>query len=173
MDTNEVGSNEVGSNEVGANEVGSNEVGANDMEFQFESIQQNLTKFKTNLSEIQQQLRTLEKSLKREQKVKPTKTTVVAMRQPKITGFDIPEKLTPELCYFMRLPEGSVSTRNVVSLYITEYIRQHKLQNMADRKLIELDKELALLFKLPRTEPITYFNIHKHMNQLFIRQLIA
>ena len=140
----------------------------NDIEAQFDTLHQTLTKFKTNITDIQQQLRTLEKSVKKETKEVKKKEPV--MRQPKITGFDIQEKIKPELCEFMQLPPESTSTRNAVTSYITEYIRQNKLQDMTDRKCINTNESLAALFHLTSEKPqLTYFNLHKHISGLFQR----
>ena len=118
---------------------------------------------------MQGQMRTLEKSvkqLKKEIPKKPTQPTV--LRQPKIIGFDIPEKISPELSQFLQSSEP-VSTRNAATSFITNYIRQKKLQDMTDRTRINLNPELAVLFKLPVTEPLTYFNLHKYINSHFMR----
>jgi chromatin remodeling complex protein RSC6 len=134
------------------------------IETQFELLQQNLTK-------IQQQLRTLEKTVKKETKKRESSVAVKAptMRQSKIIGFDVQEKLIPTLCAFMNLPPESTSTRNNVTSYITQYICQHKLQDMTDRKCIHLNSELTALFQLETTPTITYFSLHKHMSKLFVR----
>jgi hypothetical protein len=105
---------------------------------------------------------------------KPVQTKLVPekaglMRQPKIIGFDIPEKITSALCAFMKLPAESMTTRNAATRYITEYIREHKLQDMTDRKCIHCNEELTALLKLAPTQPLTYFNLHKYISVLFIR----
>jgi hypothetical protein len=141
-----------------------------DIESQFDGIQQNLIKFKATVSDMQQQLRTLEKAIKKENKKNETAVLKPLMKQPKIVGFDIPEKITPELCVFMKLPVESNSTRNAVTAFITEYIRAQKLQDMTDRKSIQLNDELAALFKLDITSHLTYFNLHKHIRTLFIKK---
>ena len=137
-------------------------------EIDFDTIQQSFTKLKTAITEIQCQLRTLEKTAKKENK--ETKKKEPKMRQPKITGFDIQEKIKPELAAFMQLPIDSTSTRNAVTTYITEYIRQQKLQDMTDRKRINLNDDLAGLFKMTETPQLTYFNLHKYISSLFIRE---
>jgi hypothetical protein len=130
---------------------------------QFDLLNQNLTKLKTNLSDIQLQLRTLEKCVKKKRETKPP------LRQPKIVGFDIQEKITNDLCAFMQLPNESTSTRNAVTTFMTEYIRKNKLQDMTDRKCIHLNDDLATLFKMSQTDHLTYYNLHKHISSLFIR----
>ena len=154
-----------------------------DIDSQFSTIQQSLTKFKTYVSDIQQQLRTLEKSVKtvkkEEKKVSEAKVSEAKVseakvseakvsRQSKMNGFDIQQKITPALCAFMKLPPDSTTTRNAATLYITEYIRLNKLQDMNDRKRIHLNEEMATLFKLTDTKltdtKLTYFNLHKHIS---------
>ena len=138
-----------------------------ELELQLDTIQQKFTNLKTSITDIQCQLRTLKTAVKKESKV-PQKREP-KMRQAKITGFDIQEKITPELAAFMKLPVDSTSTRNAVSAYITEYIRQQKLQDMTDRKCINLDESLAGLFKMTENPHLTYFNLHKHISSLFVR----
>ena len=135
------------------------------IDMQFDALNQNLTKLKTNLSDMQLQLRVLEKSVKKDTK----KREIKPMRQPKIVGFDIQEKITNELCAFMQLPDESTSTRNAVTTFMTEYIRKNNLQDMTDRKRIQLNDDLAALFKINVTDNLTYFNLHKHISSLFIR----
>jgi len=138
-----------------------------ELELQLDTIQQSFTNLKTSITDIQCQLRTLKTAVKKESKGPQKKEP--KMRQAKITGFDIQEKITPELAAFMKLPVDSTSTRNAVSAYITEYIRQQKLQDMTDRKCINLDESLAGLFKMTENPHLTYFNLHKHISSLFIR----
>jgi chromatin remodeling complex protein RSC6 len=133
---------------------------------QFEHLQQNITKLKTNLSDLQQQLRTLEKTVKKE--TKETKKREPKIKQPKMIGFDIPEKINNDLCKFMNMPAESSATRNAITAFIMEYITIHKLQDMADRKRIILNEELATLFKMTSADQITYFNLHKYISKLFL-----
>ena len=138
-----------------------------ELELQFDTIQQSFTKLKTSITDIQCQLRTLKTAVKKESKGTAKKEP--KMRQAKITGFDTQEKIKPELAAFMRIPLASTTTRNAVTGYITEYIRQQKLQDMTDRKRINLNDELAGLFKMTENPQLTYFNLHKYISSLFVR----
>jgi len=153
------------------------------VEIDFSTIQQNLTKLKTQLSDIQQQLRTLEKNnklIKKEEAKEAAKEASAAKdaaketkkseidnkKQKKITGFNVCEKMSNELCDFMKLPHNSVSPRTTITKYITEYIHNNKLQDTIERKNIQMDDQLKLLFKLDSNdEQLTYFNIHKYINK--------
>jgi hypothetical protein len=155
----------------------------------FDSIQQNFAQIKTTIVDFQGQLRNLEKSVKTEIKneikneikkrdslkpipaaLAPTPAPVNKIKPIKIMGFDVSEKITPELAAFMQLPIGGSATRNAVTQYITEYIRQNKLQDMTERKNINLNTDLTALFKLTLEKDqtqLTYFNLQKHINALF------
>ena len=114
------------------------------------------------LSDIQQQLRTLEKNnklIKKEEAKEAAKETSAAKdaaketkkseidnkKQKKITGFNVCEKMSNELCDFMKLPHNSVSPRTTITKYITEYIHNNKLQDTTERKNIQMDHQLKLL----------------------------
>jgi hypothetical protein len=159
-----------------------------DIEQQFALMQQNLTKFKTNISDLQLQLRTLEKAVKSIKKEAPKKKESV-MRQPKITGFDVSEKISPALANFMAgvsstagvaqpaagtsstaQPAAGGSTHNAATTFITDYIRRNKLQDMTDRQQIHLNAELAALFQLDiNDKTLTYFNLQKHLSVHFMQ----
>ena len=148
-----------------------------DISLQFTAIHQTISTFKTNLADLQQQLNGLEKIVKKPTKeTKSTKETKPT-KETKNIVFDILQEIKPELSEFMKLPttmsdDGkpitTTTSRNIVTNYITDYIQTHKLQDMNNRKYIHLNEELALLFKLEANEKITYFNIHKYINNLFI-----
>jgi chromatin remodeling complex protein RSC6 len=145
-----------------------------DVDTQFDLLQQSLTKFKTNLSDIQQQLRVLEKTIKMDKKKEQKETKEQKeskpkeLKQTKIIGFDVQEKITDELSTFMTLPLGSTTTRNAVTAFITEYIRSNKLQDMTDRKRIHLNSELATVFNLTTADVMTYFKLHNYISKLFL-----
>ena len=142
-----------------------------DINLQFAAINQTISAVKTNLTDLQQQLKILEKNVKKPLKeTKESKST----KESKNIVFDTFQEIKPELSQFMKLPNTedgkpvTISTRNIVTKYITDYIQTHKLQDMNNRKYIHLNEELALLFKLEEKEKITYFNIHKYINKLFV-----
>ena len=86
-------------------------------------------------------------------------------------GFNIQHKITQELTNFMKLKEN-ITTLNDATKYIMEYISSNKLQDVTDintRKYINLDVQLKQLFNIQTNEKITYFNIHKYINEHFIQ----
>jgi chromatin remodeling complex protein RSC6 len=163
-------------------------------EITFDMVQQGLTAMKAQIATMQQQLRALEKAakvVKKEEVKKGTSSTATASassiasassttiasaivsavadkKQKKISGFCVQEPLSAELCEFMKLPPNSKSSRTTVSTAILNYIRTNKLQDATVRKIIKADASLKTLFKLRDDEELTYFNIQKYINQLFV-----
>ena len=83
-----------------------------DMHIQFDSIIDNLSQFKNQISLIQQQIRAIEKKI---QKQVNTLQKDVAKRANKVprkpSGFAKPTKVTKELCDFMNKEEGTEIAR--------------------------------------------------------------
>ena len=143
-----------------------------DINLQLAAINQTISTVKTNLTDLQQQLKSLEKNVKKPLKeTKESKST----KESKNIVFDILQEIKHELSQFMKLPtsvDGTpaiTTSRNIVTKYITDYIQTHKLQDMTARKQINANKELIALFNLGENEPLTFFNLHKNINKLFIQ----
>ena len=63
---------------------------------------------------------------------------------------------------------GGSASRPDVADYVINYISNHKLQDMTNRKRIILDDKLRNLLKPNGEEEITYFNLQKYLNAHFI-----
>ena len=110
---------------------------------QFNSIMSNLVVFKTQITNIQQQLKLFEKNVKKQLKglkkeVKKNKNK--GNRQP--SGFAKPSKVTKELCEFMKKEEGTEIARTEVTRALVAYIKEHKLENTENSKIISPDDKL-------------------------------
>jgi chromatin remodeling complex protein RSC6 len=127
------------------------------------------------LNSLQQQVKTLEKSVNKELKgVK--KVTEKAEKKPKKprapSGFAKPTKVTKELCDFMNRPEGTEIARTEVTKILSEYIKTNKLQEQSENsknKIVPDDKLRSLLgITTEESVNLTFFNIQKYMNKHFI-----
>jgi len=84
-------------------------------------------------------------------------------------GFNIQRLITPELCDFMKLEKGSMTTLNEATKTIMNYISEHKLQDTSNpvrRKYINADEVLSQLFNLSDKDEknnLTYFNLAKYI----------
>jgi chromatin remodeling complex protein RSC6 len=141
---------------------------------QFEQLVQQLNQMKTQITGIQQNIKQLEKSVKKQMKglkKEVTKTKNKGNRQP--SGFAKPSKVTKELCEFMNKAEGSEIARTEVTRALVAYIKENKLENTSNSKIISPDDKLKVLLGLDDSQELTYFNIQKYMNKHFVKNAEA
>jgi len=137
---------------------------------QFEQLVTQLNQMKTQITGIQQNIKQLEKSVKKQMKglkKEVTKTKNKGNRQP--SGFAKPSKVTKELCEFMNKAEGSEIARTEVTRALVAYIKENKLENTSNSKIISPDDKLKVLLGLDDSQELTYFNIQKYMNKHFVK----
>jgi len=137
---------------------------------QFESIIDSLSLFKVQIIGIQQQLKQLEKNVKKQMKglkKEATKSKNKGNRKP--SGFAKPGKVTKELCEFMNKSEGTQIARTEVTRALIAYIKQNNLENSSNSKIISPDNKLKVLLDVDEGNELTYFNIQKYMNKHFIK----
>lgn len=151
---------------------------------QISTIYDSLTLFKMNINSIQQQLKVLEKDVKKEMKQikkqnqKNNEDEIIKSKR-KPSGFAKPGNVTKELCNFMECEEGTKLARTKVTQYLFQYIKQNNLtesysefdeetgKNKKKTKII-LDEKLKKLLGLNDEDEITHFNIQKYMNKHFL-----
>jgi len=139
---------------------------------QFDGILSSLTTFKSQITSLQQQLRGLEKVVKRElntaRKAAEKKRQRKADRKP--SGFAKPSAISNELSKFMSKPEGVDVARTEVTQFIINYIKDNELQNPTNRKIIIPDPTLKKLLAVKEDDEVTYFNLQKYMNRHFMKK---
>ena len=137
----------------------------------FSGVLSNISSIKLQLTALTSQIKGVEKQVYKKMKqldkeVKKNKNK--GNRQP--SGFAIPGKISPALCKFMALPEGSEMARTEVTKYIIQYVKDNKLQNPTDAKLIKPNTELKSLLNInDKDGDLTYFNIQRFMNKHFVK----
>jgi chromatin remodeling complex protein RSC6 len=141
----------------------------------FEGIVNSLTVIKTQISTVQQKMKVLEKSVKKQIKglnkeVTKKKNKNKSNRQP--SGFAKPTKVTKELCEFMNKDEGTEIARTDVTRALVSYIKQNKLEDATNSKIISPDDKLKELLGLQDGSELTYFNIQKYMNKHFVKNVV-
>jgi len=136
---------------------------------QFEGITNSIGLFKNQFNSLQQQLRVLEKTVKKQMKtLKKDATKNKNKRNRKPSGFAKPSKVTNELCEFMNKKEGTEIARTEVTRALCTYIKEHKLENNKNNKIIIPDDKLNALLGIAEGQELTYFTIQKFMNKHFI-----
>jgi chromatin remodeling complex protein RSC6 len=143
----------------------------------FKTITDSLALFKLQISTLQQQLKVLEKNVKKEMKksAKSTKSKKVKddtkVKAP--SGFAKPTKVTNELCSFLGKPEGTEVARTEVTKALVSYIKENGLQekNAESKTRIVPDDKLKTLLSISDNEipELTFFTIQKYMNKHFYK----
>lgn len=137
----------------------------------FESIIDNLSSFKVQISNIQQQIRVLDKSIKKQMKAHEKDVAKRAKKTARApSGFARPSKVTKELCDFMNKEEGTKIARTEVTRALVSYIKSNKLEKKENSKIISPDDKLKFLLGVDESDELTYFNIQKYMNKHFISE---
>jgi upstream activation factor subunit UAF30 len=136
---------------------------------QFQDLLLNLSSFKSHLTMLSNQVKSLEKNVRKEMK----KLQKEALKNKnkgnrKASGFAVPTKISKDLCKFMNQPDGTEMARTEVTKYIIQYIKDHNLPDKENKKVIKPDKRLKSLLKLQKNDEVTYFNLQKYMNKHFI-----
>ena len=142
-----------------------------DMFLQFENVVNQLGLMKNQITGIQQNIKQLEKNVKKQMKgLKKNfekKTKNKGNRQP--SGFAKPSKVTKELCDFMNKKEGTEIARTEVTRALVAYIKENKLENATNSKIISPDEKLKILLGIEDGQELNYFNIQKFMNKHFVK----
>ena len=105
----------------------------------------------------------LKKNSSRKKKDDPNKPK----RAP--SGFAKPAIISDDLCDFLSKSHGSEMARTEVTKHLTQYIKNHELQNPKNRKEIKPDTALkSILGPLEeKDKEYTYFNLQKYMKHHF------
>ena len=141
---------------------------------QFGVIIDSLSHFRIQVNTLQQQIRHLEKNIKKEMKgLKKVAEKSKNKGNKKPSGFANPTKVTKELCEFMNKQEGTQIARTEVTRALISYIKANNLQNKANKKIILPDEKLKFLLGINQEQELTYFNLQKYMNKHFISEPVS
>jgi chromatin remodeling complex protein RSC6 len=99
-----------------------------------------------------------------------TQTKKAGEKKPrKPSGFVLPVPISPELCRFLNISEGSQVSRTEVTKYLIHYIDEHGLIHPERKTIVVPNEALAeLLGPNVDQETLTRFTIQKYMNQHFL-----
>jgi chromatin remodeling complex protein RSC6 len=89
----------------------------------------------------------------------------VEKRNP--SGFAKPTNLSDELCDFLGIARGSSLARTEVTRIINQYVKDNKLQNAEDRRMIVPDAKLRTIVTLGKDDKLTYFNLQSFIKRHF------
>jgi len=80
--------------------------------------------------------------------------------------FEIPTKVTDELCKFLGHPNGTLISRSNVTKQINNYVKEKDLKNKHD---IKPDAALRKLLQVPEDQQLTYFNLQRYLNRHYVK----
>lgn len=116
------------------------------------------------IKEVEKKCNKKIKSLEKECKKSKNKGN----KQP--SGFANPTNVSKQLCEFMHKPLDTKMARTDVTKYIIQYIKNNKLEDPTNAKIIKPDNALSSLFDIKNNDEIlTYFNMQRHMNKHFLK----
>jgi chromatin remodeling complex protein RSC6 len=147
------------------------------IESEFLSLATRLQELKTLQISVVSDLKKLHKTVHRHMKEnskKHKKRKNLDPNRPKRapSGFAKPALISVELCNFLKKPEGTEMARTEVTKYLTQYIKEHKLQDEANRRKILPDKPLQQLLNVGQGDEVTYFNLQKYMKVHFPKSAV-
>lgn len=139
---------------------------------QFTTINDTLTLFKMQITNLQKFVKNVEKDVRKELKnIKKYKKKDKPKAKRPPSGFAKPTKVTKELCDFMNKPEGTEIARTEVTKVLVNYIKNNNLIELGEdsKNKIVPDEKLKILLGIQDKElgVLTYFNIQKYMNKHF------
>ena len=140
----------------------------------FEQLVTQLNLMKNQITSMQQNIKQLEKSVKKQMKgLKKEATKIKPKGNRAPSGFAKPSKVTKELCEFMNKNEGTEIARTEVTRALVAYIKENKLENTTNSKIIAPDEKLKVLLGIEDGQELNYFNIQKYMNKHFVKNAEA
>lgn len=136
---------------------------------QFVDVVKTLATFKTTITMLSNQIKTIERNVKKNVKRLEKESRKNKNKgNRKASGFAVPTKISKDLCKFMGVKNGTQLARTEVTKYIIQYIKDNNLPDKNNKKIINPDKNLKSLLKINKNDEITYFNLQKYMNKHFI-----
>lgn len=133
-----------------------------------------LTTMRETISGLHGQLKKLEKRVareikdarKRKRRTQPALDANGEVKPARLSIFEIPTRLSDDLCHFLGKAKGSEMSRSNVTKAVTTYIKEKGLKNKHD---IKPDAALKKLLAPPEGEPLTYFNLQKYLNKHYVK----
>jgi len=145
---------------------------------QFKEIIGRIQEFRTLSASLQSDVKRLQKNVSRTLKDNAKRNRRrrkgnenKAKRAP--SGFAKPALISDELCDFLGMTKGTEMARTEVTKHLTQYIKEHSLQDAVNRRKIIPDKRLGKLLNVGKDDEVTYFNLQKYMKVHFPKSAAA
>ena len=143
------------------------------LEAEAKSITARLLAVRETVSELISEAKRLEKKAAKVQKLADKRRRRKAPvegeegKPARVSIFQVPTDISPDLCAFMGRPAGSQESRSNVTKFITTYVKEKNLKNKHD---ITADAALLKLLNLTKEDKLTYFNLQKFLNVHYLKK---
>ena len=121
----------------------------------------------STMKELNTEVKTLKKRFAKELKSKSSRKRTSSGKPRKPSGFAKPTAISKQLCSFLGKPEGTEMARTEVTKLLTQYVRDHNLQDPSNKRNIVPDDRLKKLLNVKASDTVTYFNLQTHMKPHF------
>ena len=138
---------------------------------QFKDILTRIQEFRTLAASLTADVRRLQKNVAREvresnRRNRKRRVQSGDTKRPP-SGFAKPALISDSLCQFLGKPSGTEMARTEVTKYLTQYIKQHSLQDSENKRRINCDSALKSLLNVSDGDEVTYFNLQRYMKPHF------
>ena len=109
---------------------------------------------------------------KQEKELRKLKKEMIPESERKVrtpSGFAKPTYLSPGLCEFLGIPTNEELARTEVTKRVLQYVKDNKLQNETERRVINMDDKLHKLLNPEENEKVTYFTIQKLLKVHYVK----
>lgn len=89
-----------------------------------------------------------------------------------LSGFAKPANISKDLAKFLGVAPDTKLARTDVTKRLNVYIKEHKLQNQANKRIIEPDTKLSKLLGNGK-DKVTYFNLQTYMKKHYPKNVTA
>ena len=124
----------------------------------------------TQLRSLSKELTVIQKEYSRDKRVWE-RLAAAAQKKRKtsgnttVSGIAKPGYISPELCKFIGKDVGTEMARTEVIKHVNQYIKEHGLQDVKNKRIIRPDSKLQSLLKTKKTDEVTYFNLQTYMKR--------
>ena len=137
----------------------------------FEELLNDLTTLRTSTIQTINKTKKLRDLVGKQTKQLERKNKKSGNREP--SGFAKPTLISKELSTFLGKSPETHMARTEVTKALTQYIKEHELQDQKDKRKIVPDKKLSKLFNCTKNDDVTYFNLQKWMKPHFSKPVVT
>ena len=124
----------------------------------------------TRLTKLDAQLKKLYRLTNKVRNHQLDPTGEKAAERSKNSWFNKPQKVTPELATFLKLPKTGTISSSEVNKLLSAYVREKNLKNPDNKSQILLDPKLKKLLQPEKDAVITHLNIQKYISKHYVKE---